>query len=98
MKTVACDPHFAQLSHAEVMQHVDADVSDKGSQSDDPVMVELERLVEAYSLRFETLCKEKKGFPEEVLGYEPEIGIEKVAFEIFNEALHDAMLDLDDDE
>ena len=66
--------------------------------SDDPIVQEVERLIAAYSDRFDELCKENGEVPEEALTYKPQYAIEQVAFDIFTDALHDSLMDEDDDE
>ena len=39
--------------------------------SDDPIVLEVERLIAAYSDRFDELCKENGEVPEEALTYKP---------------------------
>ena len=64
--------------------------------SDDPIVLEVERLIAAYSDRFDELCKENGEVPEEALTYKPRTPIEQVAFDIFTDALHDSLMDEDD--
>ena len=66
-------------------------------ESDDPVVREVERLIAGYAERFDACCREKSEVPEEALLYKPKTAIERVAFQIFTEALHDSLMD-DDDE
>ena len=54
--------------------------------SDDPIVLEVERLIAAYSDRFDELCKENGEVPEEALTYKPRTPIEQVAFDIFTDA------------
>ena len=51
----------------------------------------------AYSDRFDELCKENGEVPEEALTYKPRTPIEQVAFDIFTDALHDSLMDEDDE-
>lgn len=66
-------------------------------QSDDPIVQEVERLIEAYSQRFDELCRDNGEVPEEALTYKPRNPIEQVAFDIFTDALHDSLMDEDDE-
>ena len=43
------------------------------------------------------LCKENGEVPEEALTYKPRTPIEQVAFDIFTDALHDSLMDEDDE-
>ena len=70
---------------------------DEESLSDDPVVLEVERLIAAYSDRFDELCKDTGEVPEEALTYKPSTPIELVAFGIFTDALHDSLMDEDDE-
>lgn len=65
--------------------------------SDDPIVLEVERLIAAYSDRFDELCKENGEVPEEALTYKPQTVIEQIAFDIFTDALHDSLMDEDDE-
>lgn len=65
--------------------------------SDDPIVQEVERLISAYSERFDELCREDGEVPEEALTYKPGNPIEQVAFDIFTDALHDSLMDEDDE-
>lgn len=65
--------------------------------SDDPIVQEVERLIEAYSQRFDELCRDNGEVPEEALTYKPSNPIEQVAFDIFTDALHDSLMDEDDE-
>lgn len=65
--------------------------------SDDPIVLEVERLIAAYSDRFDELCKENGEVPEEALTYKPHTVIEQIAFDIFTDALHDSLMDEDDE-
>ncbi len=65
--------------------------------SDDPIVQEVERLIAAYSDRFDELCKEHGEVPEEALTYKPAAPIEQIAFDIFTDALHDSLMDEDDE-
>ena len=65
--------------------------------SDDPIVLEVERLIAAYSDRFDELSKENGEVPEEALTYKPRTPIEQVAFDIFTDALHDSLMDEDDE-
>ena len=61
------------------------------------IVLEVERLIAAYSDRFDELCKENGEVPEEALTYKPRTPIEQVAFDIFTDALHDSLMDEDDE-
>ena len=55
------------------------------------------RLIGEYTNRFDEYCNEYEELPEEVLAYEPDTAIERVAFEIFTDAVHDALQEEDDE-
>ena len=96
MKTISTTPEFANLTEDDIQKAFDALEADPDTQN--PVVMELERLVEAYSTRFEELCEQHDTIPEEVLDFEPEHVIEQVAYDVFSEALHDSLLEADEDE
>lgn len=108
MKTVVVKPEFAGLTEEQVIDAIDAYeaqvdeyYANKGDDdvipSDDPIVLEVERLIAAYSDRFDELCKENGEVPEEALTYKPRTPIEQVAFDIFTDALHDSLMDEDDE-
>ena len=111
MKTVTPRPEFTRLTEEEIFEHLDAfedavDAEVEGSEGDedvaveitDPIVAEVDRLIEGYAARLEEYCKEHDEIPEEALSYSPATDIERVAFQIFTEALHDSLMDEDEDE
>ena len=54
--------------------------------SDDPIVQEVERLIEAYSQRFDELCRDSGALPEEALPPKPSHPIEPVAFDSLTDA------------
>ena len=107
MKTVVVKPEFAGLTEEQVIDAIDAYEAqvdeyyankgdeeecgcgcshDEGSceDSDDDVIPS-------------ELCKENGEVPEEALTYKPRTPIEQVAFDIFTDALHDSLMDEDDE-
>lgn len=75
----------------------EADETDE-DEAEDPIVREVERLIAAYAAYFDGYCREHGEVPEEALLYKPSTAIEQVAFQIFTEALHDSIMDEDDDE
>lgn len=96
MKTITTTPEFANLTEDDIQKAFDALEADPETQN--PVVMELERLVEAYSARFEELCEQHDEIPSDALDFEPDTIIEQVAYDVFTEALHDSMIDADEDE
>jgi len=103
MKQVATLPEFASLTEEEIERALDqldaaADADSTDELAVHPLLRELERLIAAYSERFEALCKERDEFPEELLTFEPDKPIEQIAYDIFSDALHDSLQEADEDE
>ena len=100
MHTVNTLPEFAALSDEEIDKALDAlDAEPKDSSALDvhPILTEIERLIQAYSDRFEELVDEQGGIPEDLLSFEPDKPIERVAYDIFSDALHDTLQEEDDE-
>lgn len=107
MKKVKPNPEFVALEEDEIVKALDAyeaQFGDDDADSDDgdltpadPVVAEVARLISEYTGRFDEYCERYEELPEEVLNYEPESAIERIAFEIFTDAVHDA-LQAEDDE
>ncbi len=95
------------LSEDEIVKALDdfenqfetEDDVDSEVEPDDPIVKEVARLINEYTNRFDELIAEAgegDDLPEEIFEYEPEIIIERVAYEIFMDAVHDSMQDADD--
>lgn len=95
------------LSEDEIVKALDdfenqfetEDDVDSEVEPDDPIVKEVARLINEYTNRFDELIAESgegDDLPEEIFEYEPEIIIERVAYEIFMDAVHDSMQDADD--
>lgn len=106
MKNVKPNPEFVALSEEEIVKALDAyeaqfegdeDSAEEDLAPADPVVAEVARLISEYTSRFDEYCNEYEELPEEVLAYEPDTAIERVAFEIFTDAVHDALQDEDDE-
>ena len=105
MKTVIPAPQFVHLAEEEVLEHLDAwedaldglDEDEVPATPDDPIVAEVERLINGYTEKLDAYCRLHGEIPEEALLYRPTSGIEKVAFQIFTEALHDSLMEEDDD-
>ena len=100
MKNVKTTPEFAALSEEEISKALDAweaQGESADTASSDPVAAEVARLIIEYTRRFDEYCNEYDELPEKILDYEPDTVIERVAFEIFTDAVHDA-LQAEDDE
>lgn len=96
MNTITTTPDMAALSEEEILAALDE--LEDNPDTTNPIVLEVERLVEAYTERFEEKCRESQEVPEDALLYEPDSAVEQVAFDIFTEALHDSLLDADEDE
>ena len=100
MDQVKTLPEFAGLTEEQIdeaLDSMDDAVDDGDAGSIHPVLNELERLIAAYSERFEQLVGERDGFPEDLLSFEPDKPIERVAYDIFSDALHDTLQEQDDE-
>lgn len=106
MKTIKTTPEFMNLQENEIIDALDAfenlfandDDIDPSIEPENPIVSEVARLINEYTNRFdELISKSEDGeLPEEIFEYEPEIIIERVAYEIFMDAVHDSMQDADD--
>ncbi len=106
MKTIKTTPEFMNLQENEIIDALDAfenlfdneEDIDPSVEPENPIVTEVARLINEYTNRFdELLAKSEDGeLPEEIFDYEPEIVIERVAYEIFMDAVHDSMQDADD--
>ena len=105
MKNVKPNPEFVALSEQEIVKALDAyEAQFEGEEDEgadltpsDPVVAEVARWIGEYTNRFDEYCNEYEELPEEVLAYEPDTAIERVAFEIFTDAVHDALQEEDDE-
>ncbi|MEG2140047.1 MAG: hypothetical protein RRY20_04600 [Bilophila sp.] len=73
------------------------DEDEDEGEEEDPIVCEVDRLVNAYAARLDAYCREHGEVPEEALLYKPTTPIEQIAFQIFSEALQDALMDEGDD-
>ena len=108
MKNIKTSPEFMNLSEDEIVKALDEfedqfateeDVNPE-VESDNPIVNEVARLINEYTTRFDELVEktgENEDLPEEIFTYEPEIIIERVAYEIFMDAVHDSMQEADDE-
>ncbi len=108
MKNIKTSPEFMNLSEDEIVKALDEfedqfateeDVN-PDVESDNPIVNEVARLINEYTTRFDELVEktgENEDLPEEIFTYEPEIIIERVAYEIFMDAVHDSMQEADDE-
>lgn len=108
MKNIKTSPEFMNLTEDEITKALDefeeqfATEEDVNAdvESDNPIVNEVARLINEYTLRFDELVEktgENEDLPEEIFTYEPEIIIERVAYEIFMDAVHDSMQEADDE-
>ena len=108
MHTVTTDAALAALPEEEMRAALDRydahceNASANESEEDDPatqdpIVREVTRLVNAYAHRFDHACREHGHIPEEALLYQPGSPIERAAFHIFTQALHDSLQEADDE-
>ncbi len=94
---VESDPDFFESMEMEdEADSPDDEAYDDFDEPKDPVVAEVARLISEYARRFDEYCLEYEELPEDVLNHEPEHPIEQIAFEIFTDALHDALQDADE--
>ena len=55
-------------------------------------------MISEYTARFDDYCANSEEIPDEVFTYEPEIVIERIAYGIFTDAVHDALQEEDDED
>lgn len=106
MKSIKTTPEFMNLEENEIIEALDAfenlfsddDDVDPSIEPENPIVSEVARLINEYTNRFDELLanNEDGELPEEIFEYEPEIIIERVAYEIFMDAVHDSMQDADE--
>lgn len=98
MHTITTSPEFANLTEDEISQRLDIyEEEDPDTETTDPIVQEVLRLIDAYNTRFEELSENGQEDLEEIINFAPQYIIEEIAFDIFMEALHDSLQDLDDE-
>lgn len=107
MKTIHTNPEFKALTEDEIVKALDdfenlfdedEDV-DIDVEPENPIVAEVARLISEYTNLFDKYCENAEDeLPEEIFNYEPELMIERVAYEIFMDAVHDAMQEDDESE
>ena len=106
MKTIQAKSEFKTLSEEEVVNALDDfenlfgedEEIDISVEPENPIVAEVARLISEYTNRFDEYCeKAEDELPEEIFNYEPEVMIERISYEIFMDAVHDAMQEEDDD-
>ncbi len=107
MKTIQTQSEFKALSEDEIVKALDEfenlfpedEELDVDVEPENPIVAEVARLISEYTNRFDDYCeKAEDELPEEIFNYEPEVMIERVAYEIFMDAVHDAMQEEDEAE
>ena len=94
MKTVVVKPEFAGLTEEQVIDAIDAyeaQVDEYYANKGD------EEECGCGCSHDEGSCEDSDDDPEEALTYKPRTPIEQVAFDIFTDALHDSLMDEDDE-
>ena len=108
MHTVTTDAALAALPEEEIRAaldrydaHCENESANESEEDDpatqDPIVREVTRLVNAYAHRFDHACREHGHIPEEALLYQPGSPIERAAFHLFTHALHDSRQEADDE-
>jgi hypothetical protein len=107
MKSIKTTPEFMNLTEEEITKALDEfedkfdtdeDV-DSSVEPDNPIVTEVARLINEYTTKFDEILEktgDSEDLPAEIFEYEPEIIIERVAYEIFMDAVHDSMQEADD--
>lgn len=104
MNQVKAGAEFLNLTEEEILAALDRfeeadDASlEQDGEPEDPIVREVGRLISEYTARFDDYCANSDEIPEEVFTYEPEIVIERVAYGIFTDAVHDALQEEDDED
>ena len=108
MHTVTTDAALAALPEEEIRAaldrydaHCENESANESEEDDpatqDPIVREVTRLVNAYAHHFDHACREHGHIPEEALLYQPGSPIERAAFHILTQALHDSLQEADDE-
>ncbi len=103
MNQVKAGAEFLNLGEEEILaaldrfEEADEDCADEG-EPEDPIVREVGRLISEYTARFDDYCANSEEIPDEVFTYEPEIVIERIAYGIFTDAVHDALQEEDDED
>ena len=107
MNTIQTTADFKALSEDEIVKALDDfenlfeddEEVDVSVEPENPIVAEVARLISEYTNRFDEYCENAEDeLPEEIFNYEPEVMIERVAYEIFMDAVHDAMQEEDEAE
>lgn len=108
MKTIQTKPEFTALLEDEIVTALDEfenlfgedEEIDMSVEPENAIVAEVARLISEYTNRFDQYCEKigEEELPEEIFNYEPEVMIERVAYEIFMDAVHDAMQEEDNDD
>ena len=96
MKHITTRPEFVNLTEEDVNAALDE--FEENSETQNPVVLEVQRLIGEYSAYLDQQCRESGEVLEDILLYEPETPIEQAAYDVFSEALHDSLLDAAEDE
>ncbi len=107
MKNITTKSEFKNLAEEEILKALDEfeslfeDELDEDTfenvEPEDPIVIEVSRLINEYANRFDQYCEDANDIPEDIFDYEPEVVIERIAYEIFLDAVHDAMQEEDDE-
>lgn len=102
MNQVKAGAEFLNLGEEEILAALDrfeeTDDNCAEEEPEDPIVREVGRLISEYTARFDDFCANSEKIPDEVFTYEPETTIERIAYGIFTDAVHDALQEGDDED
>jgi len=107
MKHIKTLPEFMTLSEESVETALNAyenenqNIESADLHPSDPIVAEVMRLMKEYTARFDLYCEQEEDaledVLEDVLSYDPEVPIERMAYNIFLLAVHDVLQEKDDE-
>ena len=106
MNQVKAGTEFLNMGEEEILAALDRfeeaeaekDEHLQDGEPEDPVVREVGRLISEYTARFDDYCANSEEIPDTVFTYEPQTAIERIAYGIFTDAVHDALQEEDDED
>ena len=106
MNQVKAGTEFLNMGEEEILAALDRfeeaeaekDEHLQDGEPEDPVVREVGRLISEYTARFDDYCANSEEIPDTVFTYEPQTAIERSAYGIFTDAVHDALQEEDDED
>ncbi len=106
MNQVKAGTKFLNMGEEEILAALDRfeeaeaekDEHLQDGEPEDPVVREVGRLISEYTARFDDYCANSEEIPDTVFTYEPQTAIERIAYGIFTDAVHDALQEEDDED